>query len=63
MSATVIKNSAAVILAVLALAALILGAYLPLVKARSYITALNTLPSVNSLEELVDRVMQAVKSK
>lgn len=50
MSKTITKNAIAIIIVVLASLALIYGAYLPLVKARSYITAINTLASVNSLE-------------
>lgn len=39
-----------VVLALLALLAVYFGAYLPLVKARRYITSINTLSSINSLE-------------
>lgn len=60
MSKVVTKNIITVVLIVLAVASLIYGAYFPFVKARRYITSLNTLASVNSLESFYahfDRVL------
>lgn len=51
----------ALVLAVLALAALVAGSYLPLVKARQYITSVNTLSSIKTLEDFYahfDRVLE-----